>query len=124
MDRYTIYEVVKGKSRLEVKYKRKGRDVIPFRMERQNFIVHLIGKNEFYAFNRFSGSRLRNYYHPEKPYEYRPDIKETGLLFRGLVEKDIISLAFLNKNKSDFADDFPEIMKASVDEHKRRFRHG
>ena len=92
---------------------------------------------EVFSFNKFTGSRIRNYRDPNKPLAFVPEkfkketkqgrrmLDEMDMLMKNLVPKDIISLAFFDKtDKCEFRDDFPEIVNAAVEEHKTRFHHG
>lgn len=123
----------KGKS-AEVKVNYKGRDLLKFKADRINFLVYKKDTNEVFMFNKFTGSQIRNYYDKEKSWTYKPGsfkktfktkgtivVKELDLLMKNLEERDLISLAFLDRMDNDFKKVFPEIVEAAVLEHKKRF---
>lgn len=123
MEHLLVLKANSEKSHVEVKYTHRGRDIIPFKSGRMNFFVYDKRNNEFFAFNRFTGGRIKNYLHPENKLGYKPDEKkEKGILFKQLEELDIISLNFLNWSKNDFSDDFPELLEESAAEYKKRFK--
>ena len=124
MDNYSIYEVSRSSSNAEVSYTVKGRNIMPFKTDRTNVIIYLENKNEFRLFNRFSGRRVRNYHSPAKSYSFKPNSKEKALLMRHLSIKDVSSLAFLDGDKSELEQDFPDIIEDSIKQHKIQFSHG
>lgn len=132
-----VFEVIKGKSNAEVKRKIKDKEVIKFRCDRINILI-INDKREVFMFNKFTGTRIKNYRAEGNPLAFVPErykkesrqgrkmMDEMDALMKNLQPKDLIALAFFDRMERipDIKKDFPEIIEAAVTEHKTRFRHG
>lgn len=130
-----VYEVTKGKSFAQAKRKRKDKELIRFRCERINILIFNEDTREFFCFNKFTGSRIPNYRADGKPLVFRPEkykketktgrkvVDEINSIMKDLTEKDLIALAFFDKmdRVPDIKKDFPQVIEAAVQEHKKRF---
>ena len=124
MDKYTIYEVVRDKSYADVKYKKKGREFMPFRADRTHIVLHDKSKDEFLLYNKFTGIRVPNYFGSTPMLGFKPDIKEKSILMKSLSDRGLCGMSFLSERDCDFTNDYPDLMTKCVEEHKKRFKHG
>jgi len=118
-------ECRKDRSAITVESKKKGHERMVFKCCKTSLLVIDEFNDEVRTYNRFSGRRLSVMTVGDgKSYVYKiGNSLEKNSLYKQIEEVNDVSLNFFGKFESDLKDDYPEIIKASQEAHKKRFSH-
>lgn len=124
-----VYKAIKGNGDISISYKKKGRTHMPFKCDFRDLLVIDHSKNEVRIYNKFSGSRIINYYSEPFSLIYKPErsrrTKNINSEYESLMAQveavDLVSLNFLKKQDCDLKEDFPEIIEEASKTYKERF---